>query len=303
MNKNFLWALAPLAIFLSMADAKAQTTPVSDQLEQCGAFVRIAPFCGESLEVDTRQLQAVQIVSVSLTPRALTEWTKIHQEKKRGIAYTAINDKGEKVSAGRPVINAVVRVIAIPASGNSDEAMLFQGLVSPDLSSVLVLLPAEGNFSGWNIYILSSEGKHALTLAGEFVELGGRHRTDGNLTLDIARLPASRIASTQLVQRGDGSGTVEALEATFLDHKLVRDRDGSTRVYSGLAGTFTPISDDGTSVVAMFSNCRTMGQRLVERANLRADSATIAAAPATFGLSLAPQIYSIGKAIIHRSCR
>lgn len=302
MKKFIIGMLASFTMFLSMADVHAKEI-VADQLELCGASVRTAPWCDEALEGDTRQLQALQIVSISLTPKTGETWRELHLEKKRGITFTEVNDKGERVKTGRPVVPAVARVIAIPPSGNMEEAMLFQGLVSPDMSSVNVFLPADVNFIGWSIYVPSSEGKHALTLHGELVKLGGRHRDDGNLSPDITRLSESRIISTTLVTRGDGSGTIEALEATFVVHKLVHDRDGSFRVYSALPGTLAPISEDGTSVVGMYTNCRTAGQRLLERGNLRVDTAALAGAAATGGLTLVPQALQNVLALFRTSCR
>lgn len=306
--RTFTSALSAMLLVVSAiasapVSAKEAKPVVPDQLELCGAFVRIAPFCGEALEVDTRQLQALQLIYVPLTPAVGERWSKEHREKRRGIGYTTTDERGQTVQTGRPVIAAVARVVAIPPSNNLDEAMLFQALVKPDASGMLVLLPAEGDFSGWSIYIVSSEGKHAVTLDGQMIKLGGRHRARNNLTLDVTRLPASRVTSTALVTRGDGSGWIEAFEATFVDHKLVHDRDGSIRVYSGLPGTFTPLSEGGTSVVAMYTNCRTAGQRLTERGNLRVDSVSVTAAVATGGLTAIPQVAQNFLALFRKSCR
>lgn len=303
MKKLFLLALAPMIAFSTAeADAKNQK-PEPDQLELCGAYMRVAPFCGESLLVDTRQLSAMQIISVPLSPERGEKWAKLHREKRRGISYIETNEKGEKVSTGRPVIPAVMRVIATPPAGTSGKTMLFQALVNPDMTSMSVLLPAGGNFIGWSAYILSSEGKHALTMSGELIKVGKVHRNDGNLSLDLSRLPTSQITNSLFVTRGDGSGAIEALEAAFVDHKLVRDRNGETRVYSGLYGTFTPISPDGTSVVAMYSNCRKAGQRLVEKGNLRIDSTALLSGAATGGLTLLPQVIQNLLALRNKSCR
>ncbi len=302
MKNLILGALALLTMTFGVTNVHAKEA-IPDQLEQCGAFKNTAPFCGESLEVDTRQLDALQMYPVTLTPQMSAEWAKLHREKRRGIGYVETNEKGEKVKTGRPVIHAVARVIAIPPSGDLNETLLFQALLSPDMANATVLLPAEGNFVGWNIYILSPEGKHALTMSGQVIKLDGRHRTDGNIQPDAARLPESRLPSTLLVRRGDGSQAVETLQATFVDHVVVNDRDGSVRVYSGLKGTFTPLSEDTLSVATAYTNCRTVGQRLVERGNLRVDTGAIAAAGATGGLTLIPQVLTNLGAIFGSSCR
>lgn len=300
MTKFLQIIIASAMVLGGVAEAHAKDKEVvADQLEQCGAFVRTAPFCNESLEADTRQLQAIQIIPVTLSSETAMEWAKLHREKKRGVSLVETNEKGEKVQTGRPALNAVARVIALPPSGLLDEAMLFQALVSPDMKSVMVFLPAEGDFRGWSIYILSSEGKHALALSGELIKLDGRHRTDGNLEPDVARLPVSQVAGTTLVTRGDGSNVIEDLEATFLDHVLVHDRDGTTRVYSGLRGTFTPSHENGLSVAMAYTNCRTAGQRLVERGNLRADTSVLIAGP----IVLAPQLVQNMLAVFRASCR
>lgn len=303
MTKFFSGMLLAFSLIISgVAEVHAKDKQ-PDQLEQCGAFVRTAPFCGEAVEADTRQLQALQMRFVALNPERSAEWAKLHREKRRGISYIETGEDGKKAKAGRPVIHAVARVVGVPPSGNTDEAMLFQALLSPEMSNATLLLPAEGNFTGWSMYILSSDGKHALTLAGEIIKLDGRHRDDGNLQPDLSRLPESRLAGTLLVTRGDGTGMIEMLEATFMDHVLVHDRDGSTRVYSGLRGTFTPLEEDGLSVATAYTNCRTAGQRLVEKGNLRIDTATIGAVGATAGLALVPQVFQNLRALFGSSCR
>jgi hypothetical protein len=290
-------ALLMIATGATAGHAKSDESIKADQLEQCGAYKRVAPWCAEALEVDTRQLQDTQIILVPFTAAVAEKWQKMHKEKRRGIAYTEVNEEGETVKTGRPVLAAVMRVIAIPPSGKTDEALLFQALVKPDMSGVTVFLPADGDFQGWNLYVLSSEGKYALTLSGELFKVSGRHLNDGNLAPDTARLPESLVTSTLLLRRGDGSGAIEALEAAFVDHHIVNDRDldGNiirTRVYSGMAGTFTPISEDGTSVVASYSNCRTGGQRVLERGNLRLDTTDLAV-----GFTAAPKVIQTGFAL------
>lgn len=296
LKKNILrgaLVLLMIAAGTTAGYAKSEKPIEADQLEQCGAYKKVAPFCAEALEVDTRQLQATQIILVPFTASVAEKWQKMHREKRRGIAYTEVNEQGETVRTGRPVLAAVMRLIAIPPSGNADEAMLFQALVKPDMSGVTAFLPADGDFRGWSLYILSSEGKYALTLSGELFKVSGRHLEDGNLVPDIARLPESRVTSTLLLRRGDGSGAIEALQAAFVDHHIVRDRDGSTRIYSGFAGTFTPISEDGTSVVSMYSNCRTGGQRVLERGTLRFDTMDVMSG----GITAAPKVIQNGLAL------
>lgn len=300
MNKHFLWGALAL---LMVPGAALANSDEPAQLEQCGAFARVAPFCAESFEFDTRELLAIQIIAVTPSAETIEEWAKIHREQRRGVGFTTVNNEGEPVQTGRPVVTAVARVIAVPPSGNMEEAMLYQALVTPDTTSMMILLPAEGDFTGWSMYIIASEGKRAVTLAGQWVRLSGRHRDDGNLTLDLDRLPESRVTATTLVRRGDGSNAIESLQDTFVEHVLVRDRDGGTRVYSGLQYTFLPSSEGGMSVATAYTNCRTAGQRLVERGSLRVDTTAVVSAVATSGLSLVPQAFRNALALIRTSCR
>lgn len=286
-------------ISVSPAYAKEQKPAKVDQLELCGAFARTAPWCGEALEGDSSQIEAAQIFTITVRPDQYSEWIKIHQEKRRGITFTKTNDQGHKIRSGRPVINALARVIAVPPDGNMEGAMLFQALLSPDLKTATPLLDARQNYIGWHVYLLSSEGKHALLVDGTMIKLGGRHRTDGNMTLELDKLPQSRVISTTLVSRGDGTGLMEMLESTFIDHKTVHDQNGEIRVYSGLAGTFTPVSEDGNSVVGSYTNCRTAGQRLIERGNLRFDTGMLMTGPIGPAVQLAQNL----KAVFTTSCR
>lgn len=298
MSKIFTAAVAACAFLAFTSQASANQQPA--QLEQCGAFVRVAPWCGEAMRLDTRQLQAMQIVPITLSPSASERWGQLHRERRRGIPFTETNAQGETVQSGRPVITALARVIARSPSGRE---VLYQALIAPDMTNVMVLLPAEVNFAGWTMYIIAGEGRNALTLSGQLIELGGRNRTDGHLTLDYPRLPASVVTSTTLVRRGDGTGIIEGFEATFVEHKVIHDRNGRTRVYSGLRYTFTPPSEGEMSVATGFTNCRRVDDRLVERGNLRVDTGTVSSAVATGGLTAIPLVIQNGLAILRRSCR
>ena len=296
--KRFIPLMTLMVISLSSSPALAgeKRPPEPAQLEFCGAEVVAAPWCGESLEVDTRQLQGMQIFPIQLAPSVRAEWIRLHRDR-RGIGFTTVNAEGETVPSGRGVISAVSRAVLL--KDGDPEPWLFQAVVSPDASVMMVLLPSEGNFAGARALIMSSDGRHALTMNGEIVRLGGRHRTDGSLSIDWSRLPESHISATTLIQRGDGTGAIELLEATFTDHSQVNDRDGTIRVYSGLAGTFTPITEGGTTTVE-HTSCQTAGDRLVTRGNLRIDPAT---AILTGGISLVPQLFQNVLVVFGRGCR
>ncbi|MCW1888804.1 MAG: hypothetical protein KIH67_004635 [Candidatus Moranbacteria bacterium] len=296
--KRFIPLMALMVISLSASPALAgeRKPPEPAQLELCGAQTIAAPWCGESLEVDTRQIQGMQIVSIVLAPSVQAEWIRLHRDR-RGIGFTTVNAEGQTVPSGRGVISAVSRVVLI--QDGDPEPWLFQAVVSPDASVMMLLLPSEGNFVGARAFVISSDGRHALSMNGEIIRLGGRHRTDGNLSIDWSRLSESRIPATTLIRRGDGTGAVELLEATFTDHSLVNDRDGTVRVYSGLAGTFTPITEGGTTTVE-HTSCQTAGDRLVTRGNLRIDPATTVM---TGGISLIPQAFQNLLVVLGSGCR
>lgn len=303
MKKLILGALALFAMSnIGVAEVYAKDVQ-PEQLELCGAFVRTAPWCDEAIEGDSREIEAFQMYNVSFAVDVPEKWAKLHREKRRGIGFIGVNEEGQKVKAGRPVLHAVARVIAVPPGGTVEDAMLYQALLDPEGKGALILLPAEGDFTGWNMYILSSEGHDAVLINGQLIELGGRHRTDGNILPDFSRLPPSSLPFATLVQRGDGTGLIEALEATFTDHKKVHDSDGSVRIYSGLSRTFTPTAEGEMAMVEMHTNCRKAGQRLEAKANLRLDTANVVGAAATSGLALIPQAFSIMSALVGGSCR
>ncbi len=275
-------ALAALAIVTGITPvaAKSQEAARPAQLEVCGLRSVNAPWCDEALAGNTAQLQSAQIVSVSITGRNQERWLRANRDK-RGVGWTQDNAEGEPETAGRSVIKAVYRVYLYPPSGQG-EPLLGQAVAAADGSALTLLLPANGNYVGWTAFVLSPRGDKALDMSGVVHDLSRRERRDGRLLTSIPReLQGSRITSTTLVRRGDGSNAIEALEATFTDR--VRFADG--RRFSGLPGTFRPISEGGTTVLA-FTREDTVGDRLVTCGNLRIDPAT---AVITGGVSLIPQ--------------
>lgn len=287
------------------ANATPAATPEPEvaQLGLCGVFVRTDVYCNESVPVDTRQLQTAQIFIITLAPQAQEQWQRLHRERRRGITYTRVNEQGVQERVGRPAMPVVFRIFMQPPPGSHEEPFLAQGMIHG--SSLVAFLPGEGDFAGWSAFVISTEGERGLTTSGEVIRMGGRHRRDGHFSLDLTRLPSSLVPNTLFVRRGDGSNLVEELETTFSDHVVIRDRDGGTRVYSGLPGTFTPLSEGGTTIVAMFTNCRRADQRLMERGNLRLDSTTAAgllAGPVGL-IRPAIQIFQNLRALAGGSCR
>jgi hypothetical protein len=85
-------------------------------------------------------------------------------------------------------------------------------------------------------------------------------------------LETSMVSETTVVRRGDGSGFMEVLESTFLDHVVLN----GDRRYSGLSGTFTPIDENSGSIAINFDAEDTPGKRLTQCGNLKADTGLLA---------------------------
>ncbi|MEY4482631.1 MAG: hypothetical protein RL693_83, partial [Verrucomicrobiota bacterium] len=257
------------------------TVPQPAQLEVCGIHSVNAPWCEEALPLNTLEFQRAQLLVIPIIGEDQQIWFRANRDR-RGIGFTKPGEDGKQEMAGRGVIKAVSRVYAYPPAGGTGQPVLLPAVAAEDGSSLTVLFPARGDFTGWTVFALSSRGDYALTIDGRVHRIQRRERRHDRLLNAIPpELAASQVTSTVLVARGDGSMVIEALEVTFTDR--VRLSDG--RRFSGLPGTFTPISEGGTTVLA-FTREDTVGDRMVSCGNLRIDPAT---GVMTGGVSLIPQ--------------
>ncbi len=286
--RTFTSALSAMLLVVSaIASAPVsakEAKPVQPaQLEVCGLRSVNAPWCDEALPVNTAQLQAAQLVIIPIADaKEREEWLRANRDK-RGIGYAVTNSEGKVEMTGRSTVKAVFRAYLYPPAGSEGEPMLFPAVAAVDGSSVTILLPSRGDYRGWTAYILSPRGDWGLALSGQVYKIRGGDRKKGRLLNKIPKeLATSQITETISVRRGDGTGVIEALEATFTDRVVFTDG----RHFSGLPGTFTALDQYGSSVAVNFTREDTVGDRMVSCGNLRLDPVT---GVVTGGLSLIPQ--------------
>lgn len=266
-------------------EARAPVAPAT--MEVCGLHSVNPPWCDEALPANTAQLQAAQLVIIPIADsHERDEWLKANRDK-RGIGYTVTNPEGQMEMTGRSAVKAVFRAYLYPPTGSEGEPMLFPAVAAADGSSVTILLPSRGDYRGWTAYVLSPRGDWGLTLSGQVYKIRGGDRKHGRLLTRIPReMTSSIITETISVRRGDGSGVIEALEATFTDRVMFADG----RHFSGLPGTFTALDQHGSSIAVNFTREDTVGDRMVSCGNLRIDPVT---GVVTGGISLIPQGVSL----------
>ena len=253
------------------------------EMEVCGLHSVNPPWCDEALPINTAQLRAAQVVIIPITdPHERDEWLRANRDK-RGIGFTTTNAEGQTEMSGRSAVKAVFRAYLYPPAGSEGQPMLFPAVAAADGSSVSILLPSRGDYRGWTAFILSPRGDWGLALSGQVYKIRGGDRKKGRLLDRIPReFVGSQITETISVQRGDGTGVIEALEATFTDRVVFTDG----RHFSGLPGTFTALDGYGSSIAINFTREDSVGDRMVSCGNLRIDPVTGAI---TGGLSLIPQ--------------
>lgn len=293
MRKGIIVSIL-LALVSSQVSAKEMKPVEPAQLEHCGLRSVNAPWCDEALPLNTAQLQGAQVVVIPITTDR-DKWLRANRDK-RGIGFTRTGADGKMEMTGRSAIKAVFRTYLYPPNASEGEPLLAPAVAAADGSSVSILLPSRGDFRGWTAFILSPRGDRGLTLSGEVHDISRGNRREGRLLSAIPdQLASSRITETISVARGDGTGVIEALEATFTDR--VRFTDG--RRFSGLPGTFTALSEHGSTIAVNFTREDTIGDRMVSCGNLRIDPVT---GVMTAGFSLIPQGVQLFVTALKKRC-
>ncbi len=259
MKYTFSTALVAVSLaFASQASAK-EVKPA--EMEVRGLHAVEAPWQPESLSLDTRQVQALQVITIPLSEATKKEWAKVNRDK-RGIRMIVDGEDGKPRLVGRPVIKATFRVLLMK---DGDILPMSEAeMITTGGEAINILLPPDVDFRGTTAFVLADRGRHALTLAGEIIDLD-----KGKKRLITSKLPdqvaTSVVEDTALSVRGEPSGLyLDMLEATFSEHAVLNN---SLR-YSGLPGTF--LSKDMTrypSVAALYTREDTVGDRLITCGN------------------------------------
>lgn len=241
-----------------------EATPQAAEMEIRGLRPVEAPWQNESLSLDTRLVQALQIIQVPLSAETRTEWARINRDK-RGIVMVVTGEDGKPRLAGRSVMKITYRALLWMPDGGE---VVTEAVMAPSGETITVLLPPNVDLSGVHVAILSSRGDYALTLSGELLKLKKKERGTRLAEQMPERFNTSVITSSYLVTRGDGSRLIEDLEAIFSEHAVLN----GTFHYSGLPGTFLSSDQERyPSVAALYTREDTVGDRLVTCGNGRID--------------------------------